>query len=272
MRKFSVLMCVYYKENPEYLSQALESIWDMQILKPTEIVLVEDGILTPDLYLVIKEWKERLQNKFIIVPLEKNVGLGRAKNIGLKYCQYDYVAMMDSDDISLPERFLKQMEYIENNQNIAILGGQIIEFEENKQNKKIVPINYQEIYTKCVIRNPFNHMTVVIHKDTIINCGGYQHHLYMEDYNLWLRVIAAGYKCTNLSDVLVNVRAGNAMLSRRRGLEYIKSEFQLAKLKYSLKLQSLYLTSFYFLLRMIPRLLPIWCLGKIYKFIRHKLR
>lgn len=92
----------------------------------------------------------------------------------------------------------------------------------------------------------------------------------MEDYNLWLRLIAKGEKCANLPQVLVNVRAGDAMLARRRGIEYIKSELKLAKLKYSLKLQPLYLVSFYFLLRVIPRLLPVWCLEKVYKFIRYK--
>jgi glycosyltransferase involved in cell wall biosynthesis len=101
----SVLMSVYYKENPEYLQQALESIWDAQTLKPDEIVLVEDGPLTTELYSILTNWKNKLDKILKRVPLEKNEGLTKALNMGIEHCSGEFIARMDSDDISCPNRF-----------------------------------------------------------------------------------------------------------------------------------------------------------------------
>ena len=98
--------------------------------------------------------------------------------------------------------------------------------------------------------------------------GGYQHHLFLEDYNLWLRVIAKGYEVGNLDETLVLVRAGDSMLSRRRGKQYIKGEWQLFKLKRSLKLQPLLPNFFIFTLRASLRILPTNLLKVVYKFLR----
>ena len=76
MSKFSVLLSIYHKENPEYFNRAMQSIWDEQSIKPDEIVLVQDGKLTDDLYRVIDKWKEKIGESFKTIPLEKNVGLG----------------------------------------------------------------------------------------------------------------------------------------------------------------------------------------------------
>ena len=103
---FSVLISVYHKENPEFLKRAFESIWDLQSLKPSQIVLVEDGPLTDDLNAEIQRQKELLGERLTVVSLEKNVGLGVALAEGLKACKYDLVARMDTDDISIPNSVL----------------------------------------------------------------------------------------------------------------------------------------------------------------------
>ena len=100
-------MSVYYKENPIYLKEAIESIYDKQILKPTEIVLVEDGKLTEELYQEINRQKKKLKDILKIVRLEKNSGLGKALNIGVLNCTNELIARMDSDDIAYPNRFKK---------------------------------------------------------------------------------------------------------------------------------------------------------------------
>lgn len=97
--EFSVLLSIYSKENPLHFNEALVSIWDEQTLKPDEIVLIKDGPLTPELEQVIDKWKDKLKDKFIVSALEKNEGTGRAKNYGLQLCNYDYVAIMDADDM-----------------------------------------------------------------------------------------------------------------------------------------------------------------------------
>ena len=114
-------------------------------------------------------------------------------------------------------------------------------------------------------------MTVAYRKSKIIEVGGYQHHLFMEDYNLWLRVIGAGYKVANLADVVLYARVGNGMHARRKGLEYIKSEKQLLNLKKDLKLQNPLYANMLFLIRSMFRLMPSALLGKIYNtFLRKK--
>ena len=86
--KFSVLISVYCKENPTFFNRAMLSIWDDQIVKPNEIVLVKDGSLSADLNKCIQYWETKLCDILVVVSLPDNVGLGAALNIGLKECFY----------------------------------------------------------------------------------------------------------------------------------------------------------------------------------------
>ena len=113
--RFSVLISAYRTEIPIILDRALKSIWDDQVLKPNEIVLVKDGPLTVELDYLIKTWSIRLGEVMKLVTLEKNIGLGDALGIGIKECKYDIVARMDTDDISLPHRFSTQISYLKKN-------------------------------------------------------------------------------------------------------------------------------------------------------------
>lgn len=273
MLDFSVLLSIYHKETPTFLNQCFTSIWDEQALKPTEIVLVKDGELTTELEQVISAWQEKMGSVLNIVALEQNVGLGKALNAGLVQCSYDWVFRMDTDDICVRERFQKQMDFIQKNSDIVLFGGQVLEFDENQEQAdtlKSVPVENYQIKQFSQKRNPFNHMTVAYKKDIILKLGGYQHHLFMEDYNLWLRVIGAGYKVANLSDVLVYVRVGNGMHARRRGWQYIQSEKQLLDLKLKLKIQPIIPTVILFLARSFTRLLPASLLQIIYNFLLRK--
>ena len=109
---FSVLLSLYSKESPDFLRQSLDSIFN-QILLPNEVVLVEYGPLTDELYAVLVKYPQ-----LKIVKLEKNGGLGKALNEGLKHCSYDIVARMDTDDIAKPDRFEKQIKFLEENPEI----------------------------------------------------------------------------------------------------------------------------------------------------------
>lgn len=269
--QFSVLLSIYKREMPNYLEECLQSICQIQSLKPAEIVLVKDGELTPELEQVLQHWQDKLGNILKLVPLSKNVGLGKALNEGLKHCSYEWVFRMDTDDICSPDRFEKQVQYIKQNPDVVLVGTQIEEFDEKMEHSiglRKVPTSTADIYRTALSRNPFNHMTVVYKKRVIEDVGGYQHHLYMEDYNLWLRVIAKGYKVANLESILVNVRSGLSMYARRKGLNYVVSEYQLAKLKNNLGMQSILLAYFYFLVRTLPRFFPSFLLGKVYQFLR----
>lgn len=121
---FSVLMSVYVKEKPDYLDTALNSIWLEQESRPTEIILVKDGPLTEPLEAIITKWHALLDSKMKVVALSQNVGLAQALNIGLSHCQYELVARMDTDDVSLPNRFKLQLEYLNKYTSIAACSGQ----------------------------------------------------------------------------------------------------------------------------------------------------
>ncbi|MEG9499463.1 glycosyltransferase [Mannheimia indoligenes] len=265
---FSILMSLYHKEHPAYLEACLHSL-QTQTLPASEIVVVFDGAISENLESVVQNFSEKLP--LVIVRLSQNVGLGRALNEGLKHCSNEWVLRMDTDDICLPERFEKQIAFIQENPDVVLFSTQVEEFDETMSNSlgiKKVPVSCEEIYSSALLRNPFNHMAVAYKKSVIEQVGGYQHHLYMEDYNLWLRVIAQQYKVYNLPEILVKVRSGTAMYARRKGVDYIKSELQLAQLKKRLKLQSASAANIYFIIRALPRLLPKSLLGKVYKKLR----
>ena len=129
MGKFSVLMSVYYKDDASYLQDSLDSIFE-QTTKADEVVLVEDGPLTPDLHNVINHYSH-MHKELKILPLQKNGGLGRALNEGLKHCSYDVIARMDADDIAKPERVRKQLEVMEIHPEYDLVGSWIDEFVDN---------------------------------------------------------------------------------------------------------------------------------------------
>lgn len=109
---FSVLMSVYFKENPEYFDLALKSNLLDQTLKPSEFILVCDGPLNIELEKVIEKYSELFPEIFKVYRLSKNGGLGEALNYGLKKCMYEIIARSDSDDICVAERFEKQIEFL----------------------------------------------------------------------------------------------------------------------------------------------------------------
>lgn len=222
--KFSVLMSVYIKERPEYLQASLNSLVKQTVL-PSEIVLVEDGPLSDELNQVVEKFDEAYPKLFRIKKLSKNKGLGKALNIGLLACENELVARMDSDDIAVENRFAIQLTTMIR-EDLDIYGGQIIEFTNDIKNtlaKRIVPLQNNKIIKFAHKRNPFNHMTVMFKKSKIQMLGSYRTKPGYEDYDLWVRAITAGLKLKNDPGILVYVRAGEDMVNRRGGIDYIKS-------------------------------------------------
>ena len=221
----TVLMSVYKKENPTFLKAALDSIYT-QTLKADEIVLVEDGEISIALEEVISQYPD-----LHIVKLEKNLQLGRALEAGLKVCQYEMVARMDTDDIMMPDRLEKQYRFMMEHPDIVACGGNIAEFtvEDTMLREKHMPTSPEDLYRYGKKRNPLNHMTVMFRKPAIETVGGYRHFPGLEDYDLWSRLLANGYKIANIPEVLVKARIGDSFASRRGGWAYFKRYLQLRK-------------------------------------------
>lgn len=227
---FSVLLSVYNKEKSENLKQALNSIWNLQSVKPTEIVLVKDGSLTPELDAVIAEFSLKSPLKIVSLPI--NQGLGRALNEGIKHCSCEWIARMDSDDISMPDRFEIQLHYVKDHPDVDLVGAWVSEFEDEISNVRFVkkvPSSDKEILVYAQQRNPLNHPVVLFRKQTVIQVGGYQHCPLFEDYWLWVRMLKNGYKVYNIPRSLLWFRASDDMFKRRGGLRYIYYEYQFQK-------------------------------------------
>lgn len=271
---FSVLISLYFKEDPVFLHECFESIWTKQTIKPDEIVLVLDGPVGTELQECVNSWKNQIGDNLKVIALPKNIGLGMALNEGIQHCSHEWIFRMDTDDICMEKRFEYQVNFIKNHPDVVLFGGQILEFDQSigDANKlKPVPEKYLDILKFSKKRNPFNHMTVAYKRSVILSLDSYKHHLFMEDYNLWLRVISKGYMVANLEQVLVYARVGNGMHARRRGSEYIKSEKQLLDLKVDLKVQSIISAYTVFILRSCFRFLPSNFLGFVYnKLLRKK--
>ena len=270
MSKFSVLMSIYNKEKTEYFNKAMQSIWDEQSVKPNEIVLVQDGKLTDDLYIVISEWKNKLADILKVIPLEQNVGLGDALNEGIKHCSYELIARMDTDDIALPDRFEKQLKVFENS-DIDICSSWVSEFDNNEKeivSFRKIPEKHDEIVNYSKMRNGINHPAVMYKKTVVEKADGYKKMMWFEDYYLWARMILNDAKFYNIQEPLVNMRAGYGQLERRGGFKYAIEEFKfLNRLK---KIGFLSTSQFIksVVIRFVARVLPKSLLKNIYRKIR----
>ena len=271
--RFSVLMSVYAKEKPAYLHESLKSVFN-QTLLPTEVVLVEDGPLTEDLEKVVDGFAKRYDS-LKIIKLEKNVGLGKALNIGTKKCACEYIARMDSDDICFPDRFKKQVEYLNDHPDIDVLGSWTQEFTEDSDGQmhlyalKKFPLTVWENFKYSLSRCPVEHPAVILRKDAVIKAGGYQKFYLFEDYYLWARMFVNGSKFANIGEPLLYFRMTPDSYKRRGGLKYAKSEakalFEFYKMGFLSK------TEYYRALieRMPVRLLPNYVRQLIYqRFLR----
>ncbi len=225
MATYSVLMSVYKNDSPEYLKVALQSIYDNQTRKPDEIVIVFDGPLNDGLYKVLEDFKEGKDSFVKYLPQEINRGLGEALRIGSENCTGDYILRMDSDDVSDMNRFEKQMAYVEAHPDIDVLGTDIAEFnqspDEPNMRVRACPANHEDIVRMGKKRNPMNHVSVCMKRSSLLKCGGYQTLLLLEDYYLWLHMIADNCKFANINESLVYVRVGNGFDSKRGSKERI---------------------------------------------------
>lgn len=220
---FSVLMSLYYKERPDYLRQSLDSVFN-QTLPPDEVIMVEDGPLTDELYRVLDEYGS-IHPELKRIPLPVNGGLGKALNEGLKHCSHELVARMDTDDVCFPNRFEQQIRFMQANPQIDISSAWLAEFQNDitdvKSIKK-VPETHKEIACYIKSRNPLNHPCVIFHKTAVENVGGYKHFPLFEDWYLWARMMKNGAVFANLQTSLLYFRTSPEMFMRRGGFKYAK--------------------------------------------------
>ncbi len=268
--KLSVLMSIYHKEDVQNFNRAMQSIWDEQTVKPNEVVLVEDGPLTNVLYQSISDWKNKLHDVLKVIPLKKNMGVGYAKNIGIEKCTHELIAVMDTDDVSLPSRFERQMAIFES-QKIDVCGTWIGEFkyDENELDSyRRTPEYHDEIVKFAKRRSPVNHVTAMYKKNWILDVGNYAKYRTSEDYNLFVKLIIGGAKIYNIQESLVSVRMGDDQEARRGGLSNAIFEANVQREFYKMGFLNFYEfarnSSIGFAVRVLPKIL----MKIVFKLIR----
>ena len=234
MEKYSVLMSVYYKENPIWLKESIESMLN-QTVKCDEFVIVKDGKLTNELNNIINGYVKKYRDLFKVIELKENKGLGIALKIGLENCKNEFVARMDADDYSVPERCEKELEMFEKNSDLHIIGSNIAEFTENIENVisyRRLPVNDKEIKQFSKTRNPFGHPSVMFKKSKVMEAGNYRNYYLCEDYDMWIRMIKCNANCYNFKEILVYMRISKDFYKRRGGIKYLKTILKFKKEQY----------------------------------------
>lgn len=215
---YSVLMSLYIKEKPSYLVQSLESILK-QTIKPEQIVIVKDGPLTEELLYILNEYVTQDPKLYTLVNLKSNHGLGLALNEGIKVCRNEFVARMDTDDISYTDRIETQLKEFDKNNSLDILGTLTSEFYETPNkivSSRIVPEHHEDIVKFSKRRSPFNHPTVMYKKSAVEAVGGYRDILRKEDIDLFARMLNNGSKAKNIQKPLLYFRSNEDNYKRRK--------------------------------------------------------
>ena len=264
---FSVLMSLYQNENPEYFAAALQSVKD-QTLAADQIVVVFDGPISHALEKVLDDAAIETITK---VRLAENRGLAEALNAGLEYCKNEIVVRVDTDDINLPERFRLQVEFMERNPDVAAISANIDEFSDDPNtiiSTRRVPTAHDAIVKMLGSRSPLNHPASVFRKSAVEAVDGYPKQRIAQDYGLWIKLCAAGYRFANINQALVLFRKSEAFFKRRGAREYIYYDFKLQYQLYSNNLISLPRFVYNFAGRSVVRLAPPMVLKLIYGFLR----
>ena len=223
--EFSVLVTVYKKEIPENLRKSLLSSYK-QTVKPKEIILVCDGELTK----ALNEEIERLKIEIPILSvyqLPENLGSGPTSRFGVKQCQTEFIARIDSDDYCVETRFEKQLNAFKANPNLIMVGSNILEKNTEFTALKKVPETTAEIRQYSKMRNPFNNPSSMMKTEYILKSGNYREFRYLEDYDLTMRLLHDNptKDFYNIQEPLVVMQTNDSSYLRRGGLLYVKTDF-----------------------------------------------
>lgn len=262
----SVLMSIYRREKPLRLEASLRSL-ALQSHAATEIVLVEDGAIGPELRAVIDDFSATLPIKSI--RLASNIGLAGALNAGLEHCRHELVARMDTDDVALPERLERQVAFMAANPDISVSSAWVAEKDEAMATTifiKKLPLEHAEIAAFAKRRNPINHPVCIFRKQAVLAAGGYPT-VFPEDYALWSLMLMRGDRFANLPLVLLDMRTGEEFIERR-GLGFLRREISLVKFQRSIGFFNWREAAVFFAVRAAVRLPPPPIRKLIYRYSR----
>ena len=227
---FTLLMPVYRGDDAVHFTKAFTSSVSAQTRPPAQVVLVQDGPVGDALASAVERAVESSPVPVVHHRIERNVGLARALAEGLDRSDHDIVARMDADDISLPERFAKQVPLVEG--GLDLVGTGMLEFLDDIGSivgQRVPRTDEADIVRYARFHDPFSHPTVVYRRAAVERAGGYQPLGLMEDYWLFARMIDSGARVGNLAEPLVMYRVGAGAYARRGGRAQWRSELVLQR-------------------------------------------
>ncbi len=222
----SVIMGIY--NCSETLSDAINSILN-QTYSDWELVLCDDGS-TDNTFNIAKDYADRYPDKIILLKNEKNLGLPQTLNRCLSAATGVYIARMDGDDISLPDRFEKQIKHLEENPDVDCVGTGMIRFDENGEFDSVYPVLNPDKFTLKLYPLCY-HATLMMKKSCYDSIKGYvsiPRTLRCEDIDMWFRFAAEGFKADNINECLYKVREDRFALNRRKlkyAINTVKTNF-----------------------------------------------
>ena len=212
--KVSIIMGVYNAEKT--ICQAIDSILN-QTYQNWVFIICDDGS-SDDTHNILKKYKKKYPKRFMILKNANNKGLSYSLNSCLRKASSEYVARMDADDISLPDRLKNQVEFLDSNPQYGFVGTAIERFDESGIWGKSVIKDSAPSKETFYWSSGFVHPTVLMRKKMLDNVGGYRDKWYTqrcEDYDLWMRLYAKGYKGYILKKILFQYYEGKESYQKR---------------------------------------------------------
>ena len=229
--KISVIMPVH-NQNPEYLQKSIQSVL-AQRLTEYELIIVEDPSARSARHVVKSINDSRVRH--IVNP--QRVGLVEQRNQGLTMARFKYIAMMDSDDISHPFRFIKQVNFLKRNPEVDVLGSQVlvIDGKDSIVGYRCYPVSHDDILYAMPRYVPIPQPAVMMRREVIDSFGGYQSisHGVAEDYAYWSRLIQSGVRFANHPENLCYYRIHDMQLKHIKLRETISAILNIKKLYWS---------------------------------------
>lgn len=210
----SVIMGIY--NCADTLAESLDSLL-AQTYQNFEIIMCNDGS-TDNTFEIAKQYKDKYPNRIVLIENEKNMGLNYTLNNCLKYVNGAYIARMDGDDISLPLRFEKEVSFLDEHPEYAIVSTPMIHFDENGDFKSCQGNGEPKVSTLAK-GTPFCHAPCMVRKEAYDAVSGYDvdsKKMRVEDWNLWIRMYSKGYKGYNLQEPMYKMRDDKNAFSRRK--------------------------------------------------------
>lgn len=223
---FTLLMAVWGNDEPSAVRAALHSATSAQTLPPDHVVLSCDGDLPPALAAIADGVERGEYGPATVLRRSDHRGLAETLQEGLLACPTSLVARADADDLNHADRFEKQIPALLR-RNLDILGAGMRELGSGRTRNR--PTSQEEIQRYLKDHSPFQHPTVVFRKEAVLAAGGYQSLPFMEDYDLWYRMLRAGARAGNLAEALVDYRVGPELYDRRGGLELFRSDIRMQR-------------------------------------------